>query len=516
MDAAWSPLRHKPFRSLWLAQFVSNVGGFMQVVGAVWLMGTLAGTPALVALVQTAMSTPVFFFSLPAGALADIVDRRRLILGMQVLMLSIALTLALLTHFGAVTPLLLLALTFALFSANALNQPAWQSLQPELVPREDFPQAVTLGAASQNLARIVGPAIGGVILAFSGPEIIFTLNALSYVGVIVVLARRRTAPRADAAARERLVPALRSGIRYARYASSLRATLLRTVALTIPASATMALLPVVARDDLALDSRGYGVLLACYGVGAVSMSFVLPAIRSRIGTDGTVLLGIVAIALNLVSLATVRSPVVLGATLIIGGAGWISALSTLMVATQTALPKWVRARGIGFQFLAFQGGVGLGSALHGVVADRVGLAAAFAGATVLLAIGWLATRHFSLGRIERLDLGPAVGLSDIPGPVEPLPEHSPVVITVEYRVDAAGRQTFVETMRRVERMRNRVGANRWELAQDPADEARYLETFRADSWTEYRRGRSRMTVADQKIEEAVAPYRIAQGITASA
>ena len=515
MFAAWAPLRHHTYRSLWLAQFTSNVGGFMQVVGAVWLMGTLGGTPALVALVQTAMSTPTLFFSIPAGAIADLVDRRKLILAMQVGMLCLALSLAAITHYGLVTPTLLLAITFALSTGMALNTPAWSALQPELVPKEDFPQALTLQAASQNLARVVGPALGGLVLAFTGPEAVFTLNALSYIGVVVVLLRTPQIRGTRSGDRERLIPAVISGARYARYARSLRGTLIRCVALTVPASATMALLPVVARDELGLDSRGYGLLLACYGLGAVSGSFALPTLRRRIGTDRTVMLGIAALSVNLVSLALMRTEIVVAALLIVGGFGWICSLSTLMVAAQTALPAWVRARGIGFFFLAFQGGVGVGSAIHGFVADRGSLALAYGVAVIALIAGWLVTRRFTLARIDQLELQPATGLVEIPEPLGGATDE-PIVITVEYQVDAPRRDEFVETMRRVERMRRRVGALSWSLDRDVVDPARFRETYRAPSWLDYRRSRSRMTVSDQKIEEAVAPFAVARGVDAYA
>jgi predicted MFS family arabinose efflux permease len=505
--SAWSPLRHEPFRSLWIAQFVSNVGGFMQVVGAVWLMGSLGGTPAMVALVQTAMSIPVFFFSLPAGALADLIDRRWLILWMQVAMLVLALLLALLASAELVTPALLLLLTFALASGRALNTPAWTSVQQDIVPRSEFPQAVTLGAASQNLARVIGPAIGGFILALTAPQTVFVANAITFLGVVLVIWRWRPTPETHPRSTERLAAALRAGVRYAWYASSVRAVLVRTVALTIPASATVALLPVVARDELGLDATGYGTLLSCYGVGAVLASFVLPALRMRFGPDRTIAVGIAAIAFNLVALVLVRSPVVLGATLIVGGSGWLMSLSSLNVAAQISLPRWVRSRGIGLFFLAFQGGIGVGSAAFGAIADAAGLPAAYTTATVALVAGFFATRGFSLARIDKLELEPAAGLAEI-RPLAALPEGAAVVITTEYRVPADRRDDFRTMIARVSRMRRRIGAREWRLVPDPADPECQIETYRARSWNEHLDTRARMTVSDQRIEEAVEVFVI--------
>lgn len=497
---AWSPLRFPTFRGLWLAQLAVQIGGFMQMVGAVWLMGTLGGGPTLVALVQTAMSIPVFLFSLPAGALADRVDRRRFILAMQIVMCGLAASLAVLTRADLVTPVLLLAITFALAGSHAFMLPAWAAIQPDLVPRAHFSQAVTLASAGQNLGRVVGPAIGGAILALAGTETVFVLNAVSFLGVMWVLLRWRSAPERRETAPEPFADAIRSGARYARYSASLRGVLIRVTALCAPASATMALLPLVARDELALGASGYGLLMACYGLGAVTATLVIPRVRARSGADGTVLLGVMALTLNVLSLAFVRSVPVLAVTLVIGGAGWLMTLSTLNVAAQTALPAWVRARGLGFFFLAFQGSFGIGSAVLGALAGRAGLTAAFVVAGIGLLLGLVVTRRFALARIDLLQLEPAAAL---PLPAGPHPEHGPIVVRVEYRVAGAREREFDAAVRRAGRMRRRVGYDAWALRRDAADPCRFVETYRAASWEHHLRARSRMTVTDAGMERAL-------------
>ncbi len=256
--SAWAPLRHPLYRALWTAQLVSNIGTWMQNVGAVWLMGSLGGSPAQVALVQSAVTLPVFLTALPAGALADIVDRRRLLLCTQSWMLLSAGALAVLTRLDAVTPEVLLALVFSLGLGTAVNMPAWQAIQPELVPRREFPQAVVLGSASMNIGRAVGPAIGGLLVAGVGTEAVFALNALSFLGIVVVLFTWRRERSESEMPTERLAGAVRAGLRYGRNSPALRAVLIRSATFMIAGSSFLALLPVVARSDLDMSAAGFG------------------------------------------------------------------------------------------------------------------------------------------------------------------------------------------------------------------------------------------------------------------
>src|ERR671938_1635075 len=276
----WSPLRLALFRALWLAAVASNVGTWMHNVGAEWLMTTLAPKPFVVALMQTAETAPTFLLALPAGALADIVDRRRLLLFSQAWMLVAAVGVAAATLAGVTTPPVLLVLTFALGLGAAMNAPAWQAIVPELVPRHELTSAVSLNSVAFNIARAVGPALGGVIVAAAGPWAVFMLNSLSFVGVIFVLYRWRREKVESISPTERVLGAMRAGLRYARHAPELRAVLARTIVFVSCASALWALLPLVARRELGMGALGYGVLLGGLGAGAIVGAFVLPKARA--------------------------------------------------------------------------------------------------------------------------------------------------------------------------------------------------------------------------------------------
>jgi MFS family permease len=281
--SAWAPFRDYPiFRALWIAQFASNVGTWMQTVGAQWLL--VDRSPLLVALVQTASSLPVVLLALPAGAWADLVDRRRLLLGAQVGMFLAAATLAAMTFLGAASPTVILALTFLLGCGNAVASPAWQAIQPDLVDRSVLPQTAALNGVNMNLARAIGPALGGIIVAASGAGWVFALNALSFVGIAAVVASWRAPERVDAGSRERLVEALRAGGRYVRHALIVRRLLYRAILFIPAASAVWALLPVVAAANLGLGSAGYGLLLGMVGIGAVTGALVIPQLRARAGS----------------------------------------------------------------------------------------------------------------------------------------------------------------------------------------------------------------------------------------
>lgn len=500
--SAWAPLRHRIYRGLWTAQLVSNVGTWMQNVGAVWLMGSLGGSAALVALVQSAVTLPVFLTALPAGALADIVDRRRLLLLTQSWMLLSATALAVVTWLDVVTPGLLLLLVFSLGLGTAVNMPAWQAIQPELVPRREFPQAVALGSASINLGRAVGPAIGGVLVAVAGSEAVFALNAVSFLGILVVLGawRRERSESSDMPA-ERLTGAVRAGIRYGRNSPALRAVLARSATFMIAASAFMALLPVVARSELGMSASGFGALLTCFGGGAVVATATLPRLRERVGVDRLVVGATLVVAGAAVALALAEWVAVAVVASLAAGVAWVVCLSSFNVSAQRALPGWVRARGMGFYLLTVQGGTAAGAAVWGVVASSFGVRWALGAAACALALGTLVARRFSLAWGERLDLRTVPYDSEPTLVIEPRPEQGPVLVTVEYRVPEANAGPFAEQMKKVGRVRRRTGARRWGLFRDPADPERFLETFLVESWEEHLRQLQRVTATDRRVED---------------
>ena len=340
----WSPLRHRMFRALYIAQFASNCGTFMQLVGAQWLMGDLGGSALEVSLVQTATSLPVFLFVLPSGALGDILDRRRLLLASQAWMLVAAATLAALTFADQVTPTVLLLLTFAIGAGTALTVPSFQAILPELVGRSEIPQGAALNGVNFNVGRAVGPALGGVIIAAAGAEWVFLVNAVSFLATMGVLAAwRREAPAGSFGA-EHVWGAVGAGARFVRSAPAFQRVLLRAVLFMPFAGALWALLPVLARDTLGLGSGGYGLLLGSVGGGAIAGAFVLPRLRERLGINRLVGGSALVFAAATAVAGTVHVVGVVVVALVVGGLAWIGVLSSLNASAQVLLPDWARAR----------------------------------------------------------------------------------------------------------------------------------------------------------------------------
>jgi MFS family permease len=362
---AWGPLRHPVFRALWIASVAANVGTWMQNVGAAWLMTSITPSPTLVALVQTATSLPFLVAALPAGALADIVDRRKLLMAAQGWMFLVALVLAVLTWIGAMTPALLLVLTFALGLGLAVNLPTWQSIQPDLVPRSELPQAIALGGVNINLSRAIGPAIGGFVIAATGPAATFLINAATFLFALFVFSRWQGSP-LDAELTERLPGAVRAGLRYVRNEPALRAVLVRAGLFMVGGSAIMALLPLVARQELGLGSEGYGLLLGCFGAGAVTGAALLPRFKQMASSNRLVGAASVVLAATTAALALVPNPFAVGIALLVGGVAWLSTMANLNTTAQMVLPAWVRARGLSVYVLVFQGCIAAGSAGWGL------------------------------------------------------------------------------------------------------------------------------------------------------
>ncbi|MFE7558275.1 MFS transporter [Kitasatospora sp. NPDC057500] len=502
-DSAWAPLASRVFRALWIAQLVSNVGSWMQTVGAQWLL--VGHDAALLALVQTAASLPMVLLALPSGVLADRRDRRSVLVAAQVAMLAVTAVLAVLAFAGALTPGPLLGLTFLLGCGTAVMGPAWQAVQPELVERGQLGQAAALGAVNMNLARAVGPAVGGAVVAAAGAGWVFAFNAASYLGVLVVLLRwhRPASQDAPTGGDEGLLAAVQAGRRYVRHAPGVRRVLLRTALFVPGAGALWALLPLVARRSLGLGPGGYGVLLGAVGVGAVGGAFALPLLRRRLGANGTLVAGTVALAGVLAVLATVRQPWLVGLALLPAGVAWIGVLSTLNAAVQTRLPGWVRARGLAVQLLVFQGGQALAAPLWGVLAERHGPGAALLTAGAVLLAGALGARRLPLYDGDGVDPTPSGHWPQPPLAVEPGRADGPVLVTVEYRVQPEHRAGFTGRMRRVAASRRRTGALSWGLYQDGGEPGRFVETYLVSSWAEHlAQHGGRLTAADRRDEEA--------------
>jgi MFS family permease len=395
VNSPWAPLRRPLYRALWIATLVSSIGTWMHEVGAGWLMVTLNPSPVMVALVQAATALPAFLLSLPAGALADIVDRRRYLIAAQLWSLTCAALLGMLTLAGAISATLLLVLTFALACGAAMMTPAWAATVPELVPREELAAAVALNSTSVNVARAIGPAIAGVLVAAAGPAAAFLVNACTFLGVIVVLTRwQRLHGKSEK--REAFLDAMRAGLRYVRAAPRLQAVMVRGLTFFICGSAMWALLPLVARGAGG-GARTYGVFLTCIGTGAVSAAVLLPPLRARLSRDRLVQGASLLLAAMMAVLAYAHALYVLVPAMLLTGMAWLTVLSSLHVSAQTAVPGWVRARALSVYLVMLSLGMSAGAALWGAIASHTSVSTALVAAASGAVLAVLLTRRFSLG-----------------------------------------------------------------------------------------------------------------------
>jgi MFS family permease len=505
--SAWSPLRQRLFRWLWIATVASNVGTWLQNVGASWMMTSLTTSTTLVALVQAATSLPSFLLALPAGALADVIDRRRLLLVTQGWMTVAAAALGALTLAGWITPWSLLGFTFLLGLGAAANNPAWQAIIPELVPRPELPGAIALGSIGFNIARAAGPALGGLIVATAGPGWTFMLNAVSFLGVMAVLYRWRRPAEETVLPGERVLGAMRTGVRYVRHSPDVLAPIARGFAFILCGSSLWALLPVVARG-LPHGAAGYGLLLAALGVGAVAGAMVLPRLKRYAAVDFVVAAATLVFAAATLALALVPEFPLLLAMMLLAGGAWLSLLSSLNVSVQTAVPSWVRARALSVYMLIFFGGLAAGSALWGALAQRLGLAPALCLSAAGQVLGLLATHRLHLRSGEGLNLAPS---RQMPAPIVAYdlePDRGPVLVTVEYQVRPDEAAEFARAMADVRRIRLRDGAMEWGLFADAALPGRYTEVFLVKSWLEHLRQHERATVADRDLVESARRYHV--------
>jgi len=475
---------------LWIASFVSNIGTWMQNVGAVWLMTHLTTSTVLVALMQTASALPIFLLSLPAGALADLVDRRRFLLFTQAWMGVVAMLLAAVTLLGHISPWGLLFLTFLLDVGGALNNPVWRATTPELVPRPLLPGAITLNSISFNLARALGPALGGLVVAYSSPGFAFLLNGLSFLATIYMVYtwKRESQGRSFSGLDgERILAALRGGVRYARFSPPVQNILVRAFCYTFGASVVFALLSPVVAKLLHLGGGVYSALLSCMGGGAVVTALLLPRLNRAFSIDLRV--NLAAVLFAVVGLGLAFSPLVplwlLYVLLTIGGAAWMMSQNSFNVAIQTVVPNWVQARILGVYIFVFQGGMALGSATWGAVADEFGLPAALIASAIWMLLTLLLVLRFSLRNGENLDFTIAQHWAEPTIVHEPLEKDGPVLVTITYCVALEDRPAFTAIMQQLGRIRRREGAMRVGLYADLADPERMVEYFVVESWAEH-------------------------------
>ncbi|MGH9665692.1 MAG: MFS transporter, partial [Bryobacteraceae bacterium] len=509
-SSPWAPLLSPVFRTLWIASAVSNVGTWMQNVGAAWLMTIVSTSPLLVALVQTATTLPVFLLSIPAGALADLVDRRKLLIFSQLWMLAAAAILGGLTLFGETGPWALLGLTFALGIGATLNWPAWQAIVPELVPREQLTSAVALNSVGFNIARAVGPALGGLVIAVSNPGTVFLLNGLSFIGVVIVLYYWKRAPREPGVNGQSVVSAIWTGMRYVRFAPDLHAVLIRVGAFALCASALWALLPVMASQRLGSGAGGYGVLLGCLGTGSVVGATFLARLRTRLNADRMVAGGIVLFTFASCGLAVLNSFAQVAVAMLFGGVAWMTVMANFNVSAQNALPHWVRARALSVYLLVFQGDMAVGSWVWGEVAARFTPRVALLVSSAGLLVGLAVLLRYKLRGIDNLDLTPSLHWPAPEMMAKFDPAEGPVLVMVEYQIDPSTAADFSRAMQALGQIRRRDGATRWGLFKDPARPGRFVESFIVDSWGEHLRQHERVTVSDRVVEERAHTFHVGE------
>lgn len=498
--SAWSPFRHRAFALLWVATLISNIGTWMHDVGAGWLMTTLNPSPAIVVLVQAATTAPIFLFALFAGALADRVDRRRFLLLVNLGLAGITGAMAALTAAGVMTPALLLAFTFAIGTGAALMAPAWQAVVPSLVPRESLQPAIALNSMGINIARAIGPALAGFLISAVALSAPFVVNATSYLVIMAALLLWK--PQAGPAMTlppEPLFGAMATGLRHASRNGALKATLLRSFGFFTFGSAYWALLPLVARGLEGGGAEIYGVLLAAIGGGAVAGALALPSIRNRIDANRLVAVGTLITAAAMVLLGLAASAAMALPAAVLGGLGWITVLTSLNVSAQTALPNWVRARGLAITLMVFFGCMSVGSAAWGQVATATSISTALlvaaAGAVLAIPFTWRA----KLGQGEAIDLSPAMSWPEpvVAEDLDAAPDRGPVMVTIRYRIDEADTPAFLAAMHELSDERYRDGAHDWGVYQDAADPGVWIEWFFLPSWTEHLRQHERATKHDQ-------------------
>lgn len=499
----FAPFRHRVFLAIWIASLVSNFGSLIQGVGASWLMTTIAPSPDMVSLVQASTSLPIMLLSLAAGALADIRDRRYVMLAAQTLMLSVSALLAALAHLQWLTPATLLLFTFLIGCGAALNGPAWQSSVGEQVPREDLPGAVALNSLGFNLARAAGPAIGGAVVASFGPQAAFLLNALSYVGLIIVLLQWRRPLPPPGLAPESLVPAMSAGLRYAALSPRIARVLVRAAVFGLLAAAIWSLLPLVARNVLGGGPLTYGVLLGAFGSGAVAGALTSTRLRHAVSNETLVRAACVAFGVGAICTGLSASLWLTVPALLLAGGCWVLALSTFNILVQLASPRWVVGRTMAVYQMATFGGLATGSWMWGQVAASFGLPAALGVAGGAMVTSSLLGLRLRLPAADALDLEPSRSWGDPHVTIDLDGRSGPVVTTLEYQVPAERHDEFVAAMAGVRRIRRRDGARGWTLVQDVAAPERWIERYENPTWLDHLRQHERLSRDDLQIETRV-------------
>jgi MFS family permease len=502
-----APLRHSVFRRIWLASLLSNLGLLIQGVGAAWAMTQMTASADKVALVQTALMLPIMLISMPAGAIADMYDRRII----AVISLSIALTgataLAVLSWLGAVTPEILLAFCFVVGSGNALFGPAWQASVSEQVPIETLPSAVALNGISYNIARSFGPAIGGIIVAAAGAVAAFVANAVLYIPLLVVLLLWRRINEPSRLPPEQLRRAIISGVRYISNSPPVRIVLARTLVTGIAGGSISALMPLVTRDLLHGGAQTYGIMLGAFGMGAVIGALNIGEVRKRLSGETSVRACALIMGAAIAVVAVSHEPVITAAALVVAGSVWMLAVALFNIGVQLSAPRWVAGRSLAAFQASIAGGIAIGSWGWGHLTDVVGVETALlvSGAAMFLSplLGLWITMPPVGGRNEAAD-----SLADPEVKLSLTGRSGPLVVEIEYRVDQDNARAFHGLMQEVQLSRQRNGAYGWTIARDIADPEIWIERYHCPTWLDYLRQRNRSTQSDRELHQRAIAFHL--------
>jgi MFS family permease len=510
-----SPLKYNAFRAIWLAAIASNIGSLMEAVGESWLMTSLVASSLIVALTWASDSLSITALALPAGALADIVDRRKLLIVSQSWMLAIALILAIVTLAGFISPAILLVLIFLLGLGEAISTPAFSPFLLGTVPRSEIRSAITLNGVALNIGRGIGPAIGGIIVAAIGPAAVFVLNSLSFAGIVIVLLRiKSSSKQTEETSRlpaERMFGAMRAGLRYVRNSPSIHGVFVRATAFAISSSALPALLPSLSRFTLRLDSSGYGILFGLFGVGAIIGGIIIvPRAIKKISPDNLVVIATAIFSVSYMILGSIHNLIALYAAMVLAGIAQLMAFSSCTYVLYRGLPNWVMSRVASVYQLVLQATIVSGTILWGATADKLGIRIALVITGIVLATGLITKLKFPLhaGGGGEVDVSPSMHWPEPALVIAPELEHGPVLVQIEYKIDPTRQYEFALTMKDLGSIRKRDGAFFWGIFRHDIYQDVFIESFLIESWAEHLRQHERITIADRLVEDRVLSFHI--------
>ena len=499
-----APFQYPVFKAMWVAMTISNIGTWMNEVGVTWLMATMPTSHLSIALIQTAITLPFLLLAYPSGTLADLIDRRRILLVIHIAMFLVAIGLALFAFYERLTPTLLLLFTFMLGIGNAMMRPAWSASVPSFAPLKYLSSAVTLNTLSTNITRAIGPAIGGVIIYLSGPTAIFCFNALSFTVLIWVIYRWKQSPADSASALpvERFFGAFKSGIRYVRNTQALRHVLIRSFMFYFFASAAWALLPIVVIREMNMGAQSYGISMAVVGIGTILGAFLLPKLHRLVERNHIITLATIILSIALLLLAALPSIYTLALTLVALGSAWIFSFTSLILAAQIVVPNWVRARTLSLVMLTFGGSMAFGSLLWGQLSDSYNTSVALGAAACGLLLSLLLSQRFAIAN-DTVDVS-----TSTQWPMT-IPEDSveadkgPVMVTIQYRIAKENVDEFLSLINKMGVIRKRNGAYFWQVFHDANDHHLFSEMYMSESWLEVLRQRQRTTATELNIRDQI-------------